>query len=161
MIQIIEGVDGVGKTTLAVQIAESRSASLLHAGPPTERDWRAEYLLPLIARPPGDIVLDRWHMGEMVWPAVFDRPSLFEDVEEYRLCCWELSRLGAEVILVIRDEAGIRKTLTERGEEDQIDVVLEAQWVYQMTGLLTPYLPVQIVHSDVLHSARSPWTSPV
>ena len=52
--------------------------------------------------------------------------------------------------IVVRDEDGIRQTLEERGEGDQIELVLEGQRLYQMIADTIPHLPVSVVHSDVL-----------
>src|SRR5690606_24805472 len=45
---IIEGTDGVGKTTLAKRLVARAQGVYRHAGPPTSGTWVAEYVAPLI-----------------------------------------------------------------------------------------------------------------
>lgn len=106
MLIIIEGPDGSGKSTLArdlVKEIESRhpghSVELLHAGPPT-RHPLDEYLRPLTSYRPGEghhIVLDRWHIGERVYPQVRGRPTQLDDQSWWSIESY-LRRLGAVVI---------------------------------------------------------------
>jgi len=78
LIVILEGTDGVGKTTAAHQLAVGNHSALLHPGPPKSDDPIREYLYPLarLVRAGYDVVCDRWHIGEMVWPHVFGRVPL-------------------------------------------------------------------------------------
>lgn len=63
-IVVIEGPDGVGKTTLARAYADLTGARYLHASAPTAHPL-VEYVAPL--RDDVDYVLDRWHLGELVY----------------------------------------------------------------------------------------------
>jgi hypothetical protein len=76
---LIEGVDGTGKTTLARTLQQvSSHRALLHAGPPKTTSAFTEYVKPLeMAYDGWTIICDRWHLGELVWPAIFERESLF------------------------------------------------------------------------------------
>lgn len=80
MIYILEGPDGVGKTTLARAIQDKTKGHLLHAS--FDKEWDIEmYHLQLIdvARELNeyqDVVIDRWAPSEYVYGNVFrDGPS--------------------------------------------------------------------------------------
>ncbi len=88
---ILEGLDATGKSTLAEWLYRKLPApvALLHAGPPRATTAIREYVMPLgIAGDGYVVVCDRWHLGERVWPDIFDRDSLMptaeslQDVEE-------------------------------------------------------------------------------
>lgn len=152
MITILEGVDGVGKTSYARWLAETRCWDYGHAGVPTHRTWGEEYINPLHRGQ--NIVLDRWHVGELVWPPFFNRSSLFKSMREFNMCNKALSVMQARMVYVFRDERGIRETLEARGEDSTIDDVLAAQKIYMLLIEQMRHLPVTIVHSDVLHQRR-------
>lgn len=115
MIYIIEGTDGVGKTTLAKRMAEELGCESVHAGPPKSVDWYEEYVLPLYVNGSEDIVLDRWHVGEMVWPQIFDRPSIFT-AGSFEACNKLIGAMGARLIIITRDPEDIAVELLTRGE---------------------------------------------
>jgi thymidylate kinase len=76
---IIEGCDGAGKTLLASRLtavgeARGYQVTVLHKGPP-EREPFAEYTEDLDYTPDPSarrlVVCDRWHLGEVVYGAVY------------------------------------------------------------------------------------------
>ncbi len=80
---ILEGPDLAGKTTLANKLLVrtaadyGRDTMLIHRGPPTSHPLD-EYVRPLLSyRPNRDqhIVIDRWHLGEIVYPRILGRPT--------------------------------------------------------------------------------------
>lgn len=157
---IIEGPDAVGKTTFAEKIAEARGARYLHADRPTEPNWVLEYVAPISAAlqmdPERDIVCDRWHFGEVVWSVLFDRESLFVSMFDVDACNRALVAMcgKVELLLVTRDEAGIVATLRERGEDDQIDLVLKSQKEFVRKFELMPTFPgftKELVQSNAIH----------
>lgn len=89
MLIICEGPDLCGKSTLAdrlrsyISTTTHKEARVIHAGPPLA-DPISEYVTPLADYVPGggeSIILDRWHVGEMVWPGFFGRPTQMGPVE--------------------------------------------------------------------------------
>lgn len=143
---IIEGADATGKTSFANALGARTRRPVLHAGPPTKKTWGEEYIEPLAQA--GPMVLDRWHMGEIIWPFIFGRRSLFKCGRDYRVCCQALALLDAEVIILTREPAGIATTLRSRGEESTLEDVLLAQEFFLEFAALTPHLPISIQNYD-------------
>lgn len=144
---ILEGTDGVGKSTVAKRLAAAGYVSV-HAGPPTGTDWFDEYVAPVVdARDAGvNLVMDRWHVGEMVWPRYFGRDSLFTD-ETFALCCSILGMLEVSLVLVVRSRTDTEFELRKiRGEtESQIK---ESMWAaddfIKYAEIASAYMPVEI-----------------
>lgn len=151
MITIIEGVDGTGKTTYAKRLADQQNAMYLHADKPTKDTWFLEYAAPLVST---NMVLDRWHLGEMVWPKIFGRESLFDD-DGFDLCNWVLAKLGTKLIVLTRNDDDIVNELLNRGEEDQIDTVLHAKELFIEAYKQVKYIDKQIIESGVVHVHRN------
>lgn len=149
MITILEGVDAVGKSSHAKWLAAQQEARIIHAGIPTHPHWWDEYIRPLLdASETENLVLDRWHLGEAIWPFVFERPSIFKRPESFRLCHKAIVDLGAEILLVYRDVDAITNTLMMRGEQDQIENVIRAQSMF--FDLAATLDDVKIVNSNDL-----------
>lgn len=105
MLVILEGPDGSGKSTLAQELAEylgrttSDKIEVWHAKRP-ERHPLNEYLRPLRTYRPGTghhLILDRWHWGEAVYPAVLDRETELDSPVWWAIEAY-LRRLGALVV---------------------------------------------------------------
>lgn len=72
---LLEGPDLAGKTTLSTQLGAD---TVLRSGPPP-RDtiWEREYIARLFMAPLGNnVVLDRWHLGELVYPEIVGRKPI-------------------------------------------------------------------------------------
>jgi hypothetical protein len=110
---IIEGCDLTGKTTLAGLLAEEiPGARIAHAGPPTDHPL-VSYELSIRDYAPmtGDhVILDRFHLGEMVWPAVFDRESQLDVPTATHIEMFLRSR-GAWVVYAERDRAKLQAAI--------------------------------------------------
>lgn len=146
MITIIEGSDATGKTTYATKLAEQRNALYLHSGKPKAKVWFQEYIHRIVSN---NMVLDRWHLGELVWPAVYGRMSLF-DANSFDQCNWELAKLGAELIVLTRPEDQIIKELTDRGEQSHIDDVLKSRSLFIRAYNDVKYLNKRIIDSGAV-----------
>ncbi len=95
------------------------------------------------------MILDRWHLGEVVWPKIYGRQSLFDETT-FDYCNWELAKLGARLILLTRSEDAIAEELLRRGEEMQIDFVLHSRSLFveafrQVRARRVVYLRSQLV----------------
>ena len=126
MLIIIEGCDGVGKTTLAETIAAritdvGEPAEILHYGPP-ERHPLDEYELDLVDYTPGgglSIIADRYHLGELVYAPLYRNESPLGGYAGSGRAHVELflAARGAVVVHVDGNEADVRSRLVERGED--------------------------------------------
>jgi len=123
MITIIEGADGTGKTTYAQKLSERFNAKYLHAEQPKTRLWSDEYIRPITSQ---NMILDRWHLGEVVWPKIYGRQSLFDETT-FDYCNWELAN-----------------------EELQIDFVLHSRSLFVEAFRQVRYLDKKIIHSEVV-----------
>lgn len=128
---LIEGTDGVGKSTLAAALAAqagSRTA-VFHAGPPQNKAYLNEYILPLtIATDGWTCICDRWHLGEPVWSSIFERKPILT-VEQLHIVEKRLQAFNVEIapIYLERDEASIVAELDSRDESAKpaIDAIEE------------------------------------
>ena len=156
MIIALEGTDGVGKTTFARQLAASTGGTYIHAGPPTRDTWRDEYVAPL-HNISGPVVLDRWHLGEIVWPLIWGRRSLFSCLDDFKLCCEALADLDVFLAVVVRNEDSIAETLAERGESGTVEDTLRGQLLYQLLArTAADCMATEIFQSDQLME-QLPW----
>lgn len=124
MLFLLDGVDGVGKSTLATRIAEylhehrpTETVEVWHAGKPTQHPLD-EYVAPLIAYRPRTqrhIICDRWHWGESVYPRVRDRDTQLNGWVNRYVELFLQSR-GALGVHVWRDHAEVQDVFRDRGE---------------------------------------------
>lgn len=128
MLFILEGLDATGKTTLARNITAHIKKVHPHdqviymhkKAPKPGATWASEYGRPITEwYAPGDgrhLILDRFHLGELVWPHIFERPMLFDD-ESFDAVDTLIRRCGGIVIYCFRDHELIQQTMRDRGEE--------------------------------------------
>lgn len=120
MLIIVEGPDGTGKTTLANRLRDhlgKRVAKVIHRGPPTTDSLLTEYALPLTDYVPGagrHVICDRWHLGELVYPKLVNRPSLATSVTYHYLELFLASR-GALLVYLEVDPEETARRIIERG----------------------------------------------
>jgi gluconate kinase len=131
MIVVIEGVDCTGKTTLAEHLAKELGLVYLHAGPP-EQHPLIEYEEAIYHNMEWDedagLVMDRWHVGEGVWPLVFDRPSVFNIGMQLHIEMF-LEAEGGQFVHATAPADVIRKRMADRGEAvlkpEQVELAIE------------------------------------
>jgi hypothetical protein len=124
MLIILEGPDGSGKTHLARDLAEligralpNDNVTISHSGPPADHPLD-EYERSLTWYRPGEgnhLILDRWHWGEYVYPAVTNRETRFNLVQEWHVENY-LRRLGAIVVQTTQYADQYQRVYTERNE---------------------------------------------
>lgn len=116
MIVIIEGPDGSGKSTLARAIALSGGLRYRHSGAPTKPAVE-EYTDPALRL--GGWVLDRWHLGEIVYGEAYRGACGLSDTDLAYVEGW-LAAQSAVLVHCNGPVATLARRLTDRGE--QVDV---------------------------------------
>ncbi len=95
---IIEGPDGAGKTTLANTLCEAGGYAYRHEGPPPANTTALRHYAGILARLDRPTLLDRFHLGELVYgPLLRGRSGL--------------SPYAATLLLRVIDGLGIRVIL--------------------------------------------------
>jgi thymidylate kinase len=166
MIILLEGPDGSGKSTLCdelirVHTEEGRGGSAVwKRGPFTAEHgpWE-EYvqdLLQLTPNPDWLVVMDRWHLGELVYgPILRDASRLSLDQ-----CRWIDSLLrdrGALYVHVYAPSPTLMKRLTERGDDliapDLLPKINNAYCgVFMDVQWMTPGPKLRVVNTDVVRA---------
>lgn len=121
LLLLIEGVDGVGKTTVAHELCTIfPDAVYLHSGAPDppDRDPFEDYERRLYEYlDTGKVIIcDRWHWGELAYAPVFERQSRF-GVAGWRHIELFLQRHGAVVLYMHHDYEVLRTRLERRGDD--------------------------------------------
>jgi hypothetical protein len=117
MLVLIEGIDRTGKSTLAERLAAFTGGTVTHFSKP-EAHPLYEYTAWLATFAPArsDIILDRSHVGESVWPYVFDRDTSMDEPIRRWLNMFYMSR-GAVLIHATRDaDAATAQEFEDAGE---------------------------------------------
>lgn len=130
MLIIVEGQDGVGKSTFVRRLVEEISydpnvtghITVLHAKAP-QTDAVYEYTQPLNQYRPKQpafarqhVICDRWHIGELVYPAVFHRPTTMTPQVRTMIELY-LDALGAVLVWLTDTPENIVERVAERGDD--------------------------------------------
>lgn len=127
MLIVIEGADGVGKTTLCRTLASHATdqgwpVTQLHAGPPVPGTLLIDqYERPLVALREAClsatevVILDRWHLGEQVYGPMLRGKNQLTDAQ-FDHCELLLEALGAIKIVVTASRMTITERLAVRGD---------------------------------------------
>ena len=140
---IIEGTDGVGKTTLAKNLASAYGYNYFHSSSKTPNDYQYHFSL---LDSDDKVVLDRFHIGELIYPILFDRDSKLT-VESATM----LSRMDdtLTIILYSSSDEFIINRIVERGDAEDMKVVIAANKMFQMIGQFLELLGVEVMMIDV------------
>lgn len=113
----IEGVDGSGKSTLAKLLCEKYGMDYIHCTSADPNDYDNYYQLMRKA----NLCCDRLHLGEMVWPVIFDRPGHLTWDQFYDLNS-KAKEEGVRILVCTADIDELKRRLKARGNE--LDVTL-------------------------------------
>lgn len=122
MLIIIEGADCTGKTTLARALMETdveNGMTYITKGPPVHKNPIREYLWPLSKYVPGDgfhYICDRWHIGEMVYPSIFNRESILT-AHSFKLIDDVIARIGGLVVYLNPPFNVVERRYEKRGDK--------------------------------------------
>jgi hypothetical protein len=164
MLIILEGPDGAGKSYLRnklahrlVQLGESPPLQL-HAGPPTTHPLD-EYESPLMGYRPSPhsplgqlhVICDRWHLGEIVYPRVFRRPTRYDPAVNAHVELFLRAR-GAIVVFVY-DDINVMKSRVGPGRDDFVRAghipALMQEYRSAIAGTRLPLLQWKSVRVDI------------
>lgn len=157
MLILVEGPDCSGKSTFVKALYEAVArrvgvkVEVLHRGPPT-RHPLDEYEVPLVSyRASSDhtIICDRWHLGEFVYPRVFDRKTELTSAVLTHIELFLRSR-GALLVLIDAPTEQLQRCVVERGD-DLVDVgrvALIRQW-YLRAAQVTTVPMIHLTSEDV------------
>lgn len=150
---IVEGTDGVGKTTLCKKIANKLHLKYVkiprHTGDPEVDGFK--FYMQQVEELPVACVVDRFHLGEYVYPRLY-KNDLREPLTIWQLHAIErtLMARGAMLIYVSAKPEWIIENKLQRGE-NCVDLFLEqelfAQCVSSSLLFTKHYLP-DLYHND-------------
>ena len=116
MIVCLEGPDGSGKSTLVRYLQEKYNMKMKHSSSETKNDF--QYHLDLLKE--DNVVLDRANLGEIVYPAVYNRQKKMnwdEQVDFMNAC------MDNDVIYIIFYASNfntLKDRLFKRGDTEQV-----------------------------------------
>lgn len=128
MILIFEGPDGAGKSTMIQAVAAEHvaaghspdSIAIWRAGPfPPSSDAWTEYALPLTSLSPSKdwlVLIDRWHIGELVYGPIFRGGSRLSDKQRTWIDGYVRS-LGGAVVHLTATTDELTRRITKRGDD--------------------------------------------
>lgn len=109
---ILEGADGVGKTTLARILADKYGMDICHC---TQYD-AADYAFYQQTLRKKNVIWDRHTLGELIYPKVFGRKQQI-GTEDARLIMHYAKLNDVKVFVLTCDEMTLEQRLCERGNE--------------------------------------------
>ena len=112
MMIVLEGIDGVGKTTLANLLSKTYDAGIIHATRETPNDWAWFSELMDLARD-RNIIMDRSFWGQFVYQDPEERKLTWEQLHELE---HRLEQEGGKLIYVTANDEDIRTRLAARTE---------------------------------------------
>lgn len=113
---ILEGIDAVGKTTLAKALAQRLNTTVIHSSKPALNLGWVEYHNRNLTLKPA--IYDRYHIGEAVWPIIFEdgrKPML-----RWQQHMVERMLLQKSAVLILLNDSleKINSRLKDRGEDE-------------------------------------------
>lgn len=131
---MLEGLDATGKSTFAVDLYKTLKApvAILHAGPPVVTTAIREYVWPLGIAANGYVVIcDRWHLGEMVWPSIFDREPLINNAAELNHIEENIKYLRTPILALMMQRAMKDIVVDLQERQEPVGHLHEANELYQ------------------------------
>lgn len=114
---ILEGPDATGKTTLAEKLRDKFGMTIHHSTSKTRNDLN--YHMDLLDYRQ-NTVFDRFHLGEMVYPEIYDRKAKLNQGEIDIINKAIIDNNDMLIIFITSNMDIIKERLIERGEENYI-----------------------------------------
>ena len=114
---ILEGPDATGKTTLAEKLKTKYGMDIHHSTSRTRNDLN--YHLDLLDYRP-NTVFDRFHLGECVYPEIYNRPAKLTKDEINTINKRIIDNNDMLIVFITSDMDIIKNRLIERGEQNYI-----------------------------------------
>lgn len=159
MLIALEGVDGSGKTSVVEKLKENGLIwDVLHSGPTKpDTDVLDEYVSRLMFYRPGHglaVVLDRWHIGELIYGPLYRGESLLDQPQTHYIDM-VLAKLGAAKFVLSPSDETVRHRLGQRGEELlRVEHVERVNREYRRLGMNLGWTTVRNDHLSVEDLAR-------
>lgn len=112
MMLVLEGIDGVGKTTLANLLSKAYNAGIIHATRETPNDWAWFNEVMDLAKD-RNIIMDRSFWGQFVYQDPEERKLSWEQLHELE---HRLDQEGGKIIYVTATNEDIQLRLGARAE---------------------------------------------
>lgn len=112
MMIVLEGIDGVGKTTLANLLSKTYDAGIIHATRETPNDWAWFNELMDLAKD-RNIIMDRSFWGQFVYQEPDERKLSWEQLHELE---HRLDQEDGKLIYVTANTSDIIERLNGRAE---------------------------------------------
>lgn len=110
---ILEGADGVGKTTLANILSFKYGLDICHC---TQHDPADFHFYKESVRK-NNVIWDRHTIGELIYPKIFNRKQQITG-EDARIVLWNAKELGTKIFVLTEDPLLLQMRLLNRGGED-------------------------------------------
>lgn len=138
MLYILEGCDGVGKTTLANQLAPLLNAEVIHCTAETPNDFDFFHEIITVAANK-NIIADRFCYGQFVYQEPVERPLTEAELRKLET---EMLWVGAKLIYVTSDTPTVMDRLIYRGEKTSIpvDEIKKRFSAVLSESILTPFV---------------------
>lgn len=125
MMIVLEGIDGVGKTTLANLLSRTYNAGIVHATRETPNDWAWFSELMDLAKD-RNIIMDRAFWGQFVYQEPEERKLTWEQLHELE---HRLDQEGGKLIYVTATTSDINTRLGARAEKLSLPLdILKARY---------------------------------
>lgn len=130
---VLEGIEAAGKTTLAEKLMRKYGMSIMHSTSKTRNDFT--YHLDLLNFRE-NTVFDRFHIGEMIYPIIYNRPGKLTEEEWNKINKQIIDNNDLFIVFVCSNMSIIEQRLVERGEEDQIPLLAQQNDLFTMRANL-------------------------
>lgn len=131
----IEGPDGIGKSTLVEHIIKKYKYKMIHSSNLTENDYK--YHSDLIDSE-DNLVLDRFNLGEIVYPAIYNRKPKMTFDEQLKIMFRIEATTNPFIIFFASNFDDLKERLFKRG--DSIEVLENAERINLCFKLLAEQL---------------------